>query len=352
MNGTFAFAALVAIPVSLAAPNASAEARPAEVDPLPSWNDGAVKRRILAFVRATTDRGGPDYVRPEDRIATFDQDGTLWVSHPLYTQAVFALDRVAELAPEHPEWRDREPFKTVLFGDEAALARLTEQDVAEILAATHAGTSTDEFRALVEAWLARAKDPRFQRPYTELAYLPMLELLGYLRANGFRTYVVTGGGQEFVRVYSEEIYGVPPEQVIGSSIATRYEVRGGKPVLVRDPEVFFVDDKGGKPVGIHLFVGKRPILAFGNSDGDREMLEWTTGGGRAGLGLLLLHTDAAREYAYGPAAGLPDTRVGAFSQALLDEAKRKGWIVVDMKRDWKRVFRAEGARPGKRRRTR
>jgi phosphoglycolate phosphatase-like HAD superfamily hydrolase len=310
----------------------------AQEEPLPSWNDGAAKSAIVDFVDAVTEEGGADYVAPADRIATFDNDGTLWVEHPLYTQAMFALERVAALAPEHPEWKDQEPFKAVLAGDREAMARFTEGDWAKIIAATHAGMTTEAFLEIVREWLAEAKHSRFERPYTELIYQPMLEVLDYLRANGFRTYIVTGGGQEFVRVFSEQVYGVPVEQVVGSSIATKYEYQGGKPVLMREPEVFFVDDKAGKAIGINLFIGKRPYAAFGNSGGDREMLEWTGAGDGARLKMAVLHDDAEREYAYGPANGLPDTKVGAFSQELMDEAEQKGWVVISMKNDWKTIF--------------
>jgi phosphoglycolate phosphatase-like HAD superfamily hydrolase len=307
-------------------------------DPLPSWNDGPAKSAIVEFVEAVTSEGGADYVAPADRIATFDNDGTLWVEHPLYTQAVFALDRLAALAPQHPEWKDQEPFKSVLAGDHEAMARFTEGDWAKIIAVTHAGTTTEAFLEIVREWLAEAKHPRFERPYTEAIYQPMLEVLDYLRANGFRTYIVTGGGQEFVRVFSEQVYGVPVEQVVGSSIVTKYEYQDGEPVLMREPKVFFVDDKAGKAVGINLFIGKRPYAAFGNSDGDREMLEWTGAGEGARLKMLVLHDDAEREYAYGPADGLPDTKVGTFTQALMDEAKQRGWVVISMKDDWKTIF--------------
>jgi phosphoserine phosphatase len=307
-------------------------------DPLPSWNDGPVRRAIVEFVDAVTTAGGPDFVPPEDRIATFDQDGTLWVEHPLYSQGMFALDRVVELAPEHPEWKDREPFKAVLTGDRAAMAKFTEGDWAHIIGATHAGMTNEAFLEIVRDWLAKAKDARFKRPYTELVYQPMLEVMDYLRESGFRTYIVTGGGQEFVRVYSERVYGVPPEQVVGSSIATKYEYQDGKPVLMREPKVFFIDDKAGKAIGINLFIGKRPYAAFGNSGGDREMLEWTGAGDGARLMMLVLHDDAEREYAYGPANGLPDSKVGTFPQALADEAKAKGWVVISMKNDWKTIF--------------
>jgi phosphoglycolate phosphatase-like HAD superfamily hydrolase len=310
----------------------------AQEEALPSWNDGAAKSAIVEFVEAVTAEGGADYVAPADRIATFDQDGTLWVSHPLYTQAMFALDRVVALAPEHPEWKDQEPFKSVLAGDREAMARFSEGDWAHIIGATHAGMTTEAFLPLVQEWLAKAKHPRFARPYTELVYQPMLEVMDYLRANGFRTYIVTGGGQEFVRIYSEQVYGVPVEQVVGSSIVTKYEYQDGEPVLMREPKVFFVDDHAGKAIGINLFIGKRPYAAFGNSGGDREMLEYTGAGDGARLMMLVLHDDAEREYAYGPANGLPDTKVGTFSQELMDEAQQKGWVVISMKNDWKTIF--------------
>jgi len=319
-------------------------AQAAADDPLSAWNDGPAKQAILEFVKATTTEGSPTYVEPADRIATFDQDGTLWVEHPLYTQAMFALDRIHELAPKHPEWKKKDPFKSVLAGDKAAIAKFSEGDWAEIVGATHAGISTEDFLPLVKQWLSVAKHPRFQRPYTELVYQPMLEVMEYLRANGFRTYIVTGGGQEFVRVFSEQVYDVPVEQVVGSSIVTKYENQDGKPVLMREPKIFFVNDKAGKPVGINLFIGKRPLAAFGNSDGDRQMLEWTGAGDGARLMMLVLHDDAEREYAYGPANGLPDTRVGTFTQSLMDEAKQRGWTVISMKNDWKQVLATEQPR--------
>jgi phosphoglycolate phosphatase-like HAD superfamily hydrolase len=313
----------------------------AETSALSSWNDGPSKQAIVAFVKAVTDRSGSNYVAPEDRIATFDQDGTLWVEQPLYAQAMFALARVHELAPQHPEWKQREPFKAVLTNDRAAMAKFSEADWEIILAATHSGMTTEAFRELVKQWLATAKDPRFHQLYPELVYQPMLEVMDYLRANGFKTYIVTGGGQEFVRVYSQRVYGVPPEQVVGSSILTRYEEQDGKPVLMREPKVFFVDDKAGKPVGINLFIGKRPYAAFGNSTGDQQMLEWTQAGDGARLMMLVLHDDPQREYAYGPATGLPDSKIGTFSQALYDQAKSKGWTVISMKKDWKHIFAFE-----------
>jgi phosphoglycolate phosphatase-like HAD superfamily hydrolase len=311
----------------------------AQADPLPSWNEGPTKARIVAFVKEATTAAGPRFVAPEDRIATFDQDGTLWTEHPLYTQGMFALDRLRRLAPEHPEWKATEPFKSVLSGDRDAITKLTEQDWAKIVGVTHAGMSTQQFLGIVRDWLASARDPRFHQPYTRLVYQPMLELMAYLRANGFKTYIVTGGGQEFVRVYSQDVYGIPPGQVVGSSIVTKYEMQAQGPILMREPSMFFVDDHDGKPIGINLFIGKRPAAAFGNSEGDREMLEWTTKGtAGARLGMLVLHDDAVREYAYGPALGLPETKVGTFPQTLLDEAKARDWAVVSMKNDWKRIY--------------
>jgi phosphoserine phosphatase len=307
-------------------------------DPLPSWNDGPARQAIVEFVEAVTTEGGADFVPPEDRIATFDQDGTLWVEQPLYAQGMFALERVVEMAPEHPEWKTKEPFQAVLTGDRAAMAKFSEGDWAEIIGATHAGMTTEQFLEIAGDWLAKAKHERFKRPYTELIYQPMLEVMDYLRDSRFRTYIVTGGGQEFVRIYSERVYDVPVEQVVGSSIATKYESQGGRPVLMREPKVFFIDDKDGKAIGINLFIGKRPYAAFGNSGGDREMLEWTGVGDGARLMMLVLHDDAEREYAYGPANGLPDSKVGTFPQALLEEARQHGWVVISMKNDWKTIF--------------
>ncbi len=313
----------------------------AQSDPLPSWNSGPAKQAILSFVKDTTDKSSPKYVQPKDRIATFDQDGTLWTEHPLYGQAMFALDRLGKLAPQHPEWKQTEPFKAVLTGDREAMAKFTEKDWIEIIAVTHAGMGTEEFQALVKQWITTAKAPRFGRLYTDLVYQPMLEVMKYLRANGFRTYIVTGGGQEFVRVYSEKVYGVPPEQVVGSSIVTKYDNSSGKPVLMREPKVFLIDDGPGKAIGINLFIGKRPQAAFGNSGGDQQMLEWTQAGDGARLMMLVHHDDATREYAYGPGGGLPDTHVGTFSDALMSEAQKSGWIVISMKNDWKRIFAFE-----------
>ncbi len=307
-------------------------------DPLPSWNEGAAKQAIIEFVQATTDKSSPNYVEPGDRIATFDQDGTLWVEHPFYSQAIFALDRLKSLAPQHPEWQTQEPFKSILEGNQDAIAKLNEGDLVQIVAATHAGMTTEEFIEIAKEWQATAKHPRFQKLYTELVYQPMREVLQYLQTNSFKIYIVTGGGQEFVRIYSDRVYDIPAEQVIGSSIATKYDYQNGKSVLVREPKVFFINDHAGKPTGINLFIGKRPIAAFGNSDGDRQMLEYTQAGKGMGLSMLVLHDDEKREYAYGPAQGLPDTKVGRFTQALYDQSQKDGWIVVSMKNDWKKIF--------------
>ena len=312
-----------------------AQAQPA---PLASWNDGPARKAIVDFVQATTDKASPNFVPPEDRIATFDQDGTLWVEHPLFPQAMFAIDRVRALAPAHPEWKTEEPFKTVLSGDPGVMGHFTEKDWSEIVGATHAGMSNDEFQNIARQWIETAEHPRFKRKYTETIYQPMLEVMEYLRINGFRTYIVSGGGQEFMRVYAERVYSIPPEQIVGSSIVTKYEMKDDKPVLMRLPKLFFIDDHDGKAVGINMFIGKRPYAAFGNSDGDREMLEWTGAGAGVRLKMLVLHDDAVREYAYGPAAGLPDTKLGTFSAALYGEAKKSGWTVISMKNDWKRIF--------------
>jgi len=314
----------------------------ADTDPLPSWNDSSIsKQAILEFVKVTTDESRPTFIPAAERIATFDNDGTLWPSHPMYTQLAFALDRIRELAPQHPEWKTQQPFKAVLDNDMKALAAAGEKGLIELVMTSHAGMSTDEFEAIVSDWFNTAQHPRFKKRYTELAYKPMVELLEYLRANGFKTYIVSGGGIEFMRPMTEAVYGVPPEQVIGSSIETRYEMRDGKPVLMRLPKVHFIDDKTGKPVGINEFIGRRPVAAFGNSDGDREMLEWTGAGDGTRLMMLVLHDDAEREYAYGPANGLPDSKFGTFSQATMDEAGKKGWVVISMKDDWKQIFSFE-----------
>jgi phosphoglycolate phosphatase-like HAD superfamily hydrolase len=314
----------------------------AQQDPLPSWNDGAAKKAIVEFVRATADEASPAFVPPAERIATFDQDGTLWVEHPMYAQVVYCLERVPAVVKVKPELATVEPFKTVLSGDRAALAKLSMDDLFKILAATLTGMSVDDFRAQAKGWLGAARDPRWKRPYTELTYLPMQEVLRYLRASGYKTYIVTGGGQDFVRVYAEQVYGIPPEQVVGSAGGTAYGYdQAGRPFLTKEPKLLLNDDKAGKPEGIHLMIGRRPHAAFGNSDGDRQMLEYTTAGAGARLAMLVLHDDATREYAYGPARGLPDTKVGAFTPALSDEATKKGWTVISMKKDWKRIFSFE-----------
>ena len=307
----------------------------AQNDPLPSWNDGATKQAITEFVARVTRQGSPDFVPPAERIATFDNDGTLWVEHPMYVQLAFALDRVKAMAPMHPEWKDKQPFKAALEGDLKTLAAAGDHAIAELVMATHAGMTNQEFEKIVTEWLATARDPRFKRPYTELSYQPMIELLVYLRANGFKTFIVSGGGVEFMRPWTERVYGVPPEQVVGSSIKTRFQMRDGRPELFRLPEVNFIDDGAGKPVGINEFIGRRPIAAFGNSDGDLQMLQWTTMSGGVRLGLLVHHTDAVREYAYDR-----DTTFGHLDKAL-DVAAMNHWVVVDMKNDWKRIFAFE-----------
>jgi phosphoglycolate phosphatase-like HAD superfamily hydrolase len=314
------------------APVPAAPAKPA--DPLPTWNDGPTKDAIRSFVSRVTTAGGPDFVPMSERIAVFDNDGTLWSEQPLYIQLAFALDRVRELSPQHPEWKTKEPFKSVLAGDLKAALAGGEKAIADIVSATHTGTTTDEFREIAARWFASAKHPKYGRPYAECVYQPMLEVLAYLRANGFKTFIVSGGGVEFMRAITERIYGIPPEQVIGSMGNTRFELREGKPVLVRDPGIAFVDDGPGKPVGIHRHIGRRPIAAFGNSDGDQQMLEWTASGPGPRLAVLVHHTDAAREVAYDRAS-----HIGKLDKAL-DEAQAKGWTVASMKDDWKAIFPA------------
>jgi phosphoglycolate phosphatase-like HAD superfamily hydrolase len=322
----------------------------AQSDSLPLWNDGAAKRAIVEFVHATTMRGSATFVAPEERIATFDQDGTLWVEQPMYTQVIYCLDRVPALVKARPELANVEPFKTVLSGKRDAIAKLTMPDLEKILMATLTGMSTDQFQAEVKRWIDTATASRWHRRYTELACAPMLELLKYLRASGYKTYIVTGGGQDFVRVYAQEVYGIPPEQVIGTAGGIKYSYdANGKPVLIKEPKLLLNDDKAGKPEGIHLMIARRPFAAFGNSGGDRQMLEYTKAGGGTRLAMIVLHDDADREYAYGPAQGLPVTKVGTFSQALFDEAKKDGWVVISMKSDWSRIFSgAEVARKEKR----
>jgi len=314
----------------------------AQSDPLPSWNDGPAKQAIVDFVQATTVQGSAKFVPQAERIAAFDQDGTTWVSHPMYAQVVYCLERVPLIVKAKPELANVEPFKTVLSGNREAMAKLTMQDLEKILAATLTGITVDEFRAEVEKWITTAKDPRWHRLYTDLVYQPMLEVMQYLRANGYKTYIVTGGGQDFVRVYAERVYGIPPEQVVGSMGGTTYGyAKSGRPILTKEPKLLLNDDKAGKPEGIHLMIGRRPYAAFGNSSGDRQMLEYTGAGDGARLMMLVLHDDAKREYAYGPARGLPDTKIGTFPQALDDEAGKKGWTVISMKNDWKKIFAFE-----------
>jgi len=309
-----------------------------QTDPLPSWNDGATKRAIIEFVQATTDKANPKYVAPEARIATFDQDGTTWVEQPMYTQVIYCLEQVHVLAQKKPELKTVEPFKAVLSDDREAMAKFTMKDLEKILGATLTGMTVDEFNAGVKRWLATAKDHRFKHLYTELTYQPMLEVMKLFRDNGYKTYFVTGGGQDFVRVYSGSVYGIPPEQVVGTAGATQFGYdKSGKPTLTKVPKLLLNDDKAGKPEGIHLMIGRRPVAAFGNSIGDRQMLEYTGAGDGARLMLLVHHDDAEREYAYGPTS-----KVGTFTDDLMAEANSKGWLVVSMKNDWKRIFAFEG----------
>jgi phosphoglycolate phosphatase-like HAD superfamily hydrolase len=308
------------------------DARAAD-DPLPSWNDGDVKQSIIDFVTRVTKEGGPDYVAPPERIATFDNDGTLWIEQPIYNQFVFAVDEVKKQANQHPEWKDKEPFKSVLAGDMKAVTAMGEKGMLEIVAATHSGMTTTDFNKSVKEWLDTAKHPRFKRIYTDLVYQPMLELLDYLRANGFKTFIASGGGVEFMRNFADKTYGIPPEQVIGSSGVTKFQMWDASPALFKEPKVFFVDDGPGKPEAINRVIGRQPIFAFGNSDGDKEMLEWTAACQKLCFMGLVHHTDAVREYAYGP-----DSKVGTFSNTLLEEATGKGWAVVSMKDDWKVIF--------------
>jgi hypothetical protein len=308
-------------------------------DPLPSWNDGPAKQAVINFVKTTTDKSGPQFVQPEDRIATFDQDGTTWVEHPMYSQLVFSSDRYSAVAPQHPEWSKKALFHGKLIDDAATMSKYGGDEFDAIDQSTQIVMPVDEFEALAKSWIATAKHPRFDKPYTELVYQPMLEVMQYLRANGYRTYFVTGGGQIFVRTYSQQVYGIPPEQVIGSALKTEYQYdKDGKPVLLRTKSILLNNNNAAKAEDIYLFIGKRPHAAFGNSTGDQQMLEYTQGTGGATLEMLVLHDDAQREYAYGPAQGLPDTHVGKFTQALYDEAKTKGWTVISMKNDWKKIF--------------
>ncbi len=305
--------------------------------PLPSWQDGASKSAITGFVQRVTTSGGVDFVPPAERIAVFDNDGTLWSEKPLYFQALFIFDRIKALAPDHPEWAQQEPFASVLKGDIQAALAGGEKALLEMMAATHAGMTSDEFTQIVEDWTNTARHPQTGRPHTEMIYQPMLELLQYLRANGFKTYIVSGGGVEFMRPWVERVYGIPPEQVVGSRVKTRFEMRDGEPVIVRLPELDFLDDKAGKPIGIHQAIGRRPLMAFGNSDGDLQMLQWTVAGDGPSLAALVHHTDAKRESAYDR-----ESHVGRLDAAL-DEAKRRQWVVIDMQKEWQVVYPA--ARP-------
>jgi phosphoglycolate phosphatase-like HAD superfamily hydrolase len=301
-------------------------------DPLPSWNETTSKRVIVQFVKDVTTEGGAKFVPPAERIAVFDNDGTLWPEQPMYVQIQFAMDRAKALSPQHPEWKTTEPFKSALAGNAQGVAAGGMKGVLELIMATHAGTTTGEIEQIAREWLATTKHPKFTRPYTELVYQPMLELLAYLRANGVKTYIVSGGGVEFMRPWTDKVYGIPPEQVVGSSIGTKYEVRDGKPVIARLPEMDFIDDGEGKPVGIHKFIGRRPIAAFGNSDGDFQMIEWTTSGPGPRLGVYLHHDDAEREFAYDR-----QSHFGKLARGL-DEAPARGWTVISMKDDWRTVF--------------
>jgi len=304
----------------------------AQPDPLPSWNDGAPKKAILDFVARTTVEGAPDFVPPPERIAVFDNDGTLWTEQPIYFQFAFAIDRVKALAGQHPDWKEKEPFRSILAGDMAGFLATGEKGVVEVLAATHAGMTTDEFRKTVEEWIATARHPRFDRLYVDLVYQPMLELMAFLRANRFKTFIVSGGGIDFMRPWTGKVYGIPPEQVVGSAGVVKFELRDGKPVLIKEGKVEFIDDGPGKPVGIDRFIGRRPVFAFGNSDGDQQMLEYTAGGDRLRFMGLVHHTDAEREYAYDR-----QSPVGRLDKAL-DEARQRKWTVVDMKADWNTIY--------------
>jgi len=305
-------------------------------DPLPSWNTGEAKQAIFKFVKTVSTAGSSGFVPPPQRIAVFDNDGTLWAEQPMYFQLFFAIDRVKQLAPKHPEWKDKQPFKAVLEGDLKTVFAGGEHALLELVMATHADNTTEEFAWDVDDWLATARHPRTGRPFTDMVYQPMLELLDYLRSNGFKTYIVSGGGIEFMRPWTEKVYGIPPEQVIGSSIKTKFVLRHGEPVLMRLPEINFIDDKAGKPVGINQHIGRRPLAAFGNSDGDLQMLQWTAAGSGKRFCLYVHHTDAEREWAYDR-----DSKIGRLDKGL-DEAQARGWTVVDMQHDWKHIFVFEG----------
>jgi phosphoglycolate phosphatase-like HAD superfamily hydrolase len=335
-------AALPSLAALLGAVPTYADTNVASTIPLTSWNDGPAKQAIIDFVQVTTNPNSTKFVPPTERIATFDQDGTLWVEQPMYTQVLYCLDRVPAVVKAKPELANVEPFRTVLSGDRAAIAKLTMPELEKILVVTLSGMSIDDFVAEVKDWTKTAKDPRWSRLHTELTYRPMQEVLQYMRANSYKTYIATGGGQDFVRVYADRVYGIPVEQVVGTPGGVTYGYdKNGKPFLTKDAKLLLNDNNAGKPEGIHLIIGRRPHAAFGNSTGDRQMLEYTKAGDGARLSMLVLHDDATREYAYGPATGLPDSKVGTFTQALYDEASRQGWTVISMKNDWKRVFSFE-----------
>lgn len=304
-----------------------------EEDPLPSWNEGQSKQAIIQFINDTTTTGSQDYITSEDRIAVFDQDGTLWVEQPIYTQFFFAIDTIKDLASKNPEWKNKQPYQAIIDGDLEKIQNFTIQEIEKIIILSHANMTVSEFKEKVQSWLSKAVHPRFKRPYTELIYQPMLEVIKYFNTHGYKIYIVSGGGQEFIRAYSEKIYGIPPEQIIGTAGKVRYEYRDGNPVLIKLPEVFFIDNENGKPEAINLFIGKKPVAAFGNSDGDQQMLEWSQSSKGKNLQLLVHHDDSVREYKYDV-----DSKVGTFPQALMDEAKKNNWIVVSMKNDWKVIF--------------
>jgi phosphoserine phosphatase len=310
----------------------AAAAPAAAGDPLPSWNDGATRKALTDFVEKTTRQGGPDFVAPAERIAVFDNDGCLWAEQPIYFQLAFALDRIKALAPDHPEWKSKQPFKGVLEGDMKAVLAGGMPALGQLVMASHVGNTTEEFDKIVTDWMATARHPISKRPYHEMIYQPMVELLNYLRTNGYKTYIVSGGGVEFMRPWVERAYGIPPEQVVGSRVKVKYEVRNGTPVLLRLPEIDLIDDKAGKPVGIHQVIGRRPVMAFGNSDGDFEMLEWVTSGSGPRFGMIVHHTDAEREWAYDR-----ESHIGQLARGL-DEGPKRGWVIADMKRDWKTIY--------------
>jgi phosphoglycolate phosphatase-like HAD superfamily hydrolase len=325
-----------------AASNVSDSVQKSATDPLSSWNEGATKQAIVQFVHATTDSGAAGFVAPEERIATFDQDGTLWVEQPLYSQLRYIFHRVGVAVQAKPALKNVQPFKTIISGDKAAISKLSMADLEKIVGVTLAGMSEDQFQDEVKQWLSEAKDPRWNKPYNELAYQPMKEILQYLRANGYKTYIVTGGGQDFVRVFSEQTYGIPPEQVIGTAAEAKFGYdSAGKPFLAKTSKLMLNDNGPGKPEGIQLMIGRKPYASFGNTPGDQQMLEYTKSGTGPRLAVLLLHDDSTREYAYGPAQGLPDSKIGTFPQALYNEAKKNGWVVISMKNDWKRIFSFE-----------